>query len=119
MAEVSSERLRKRISKLQTYRDTLKSYSDRAVYLGALLAIVAMLIFMCMAGLVILADTLGVLDGGRVMGACILAYAIGVGMAILRSYALTTDIKTTFGRAIARLDEDISALQRKLANRTQ
>ena|ERR1022692_554186 len=114
LAEHSVARLRKRIAELEFYRDTLKSYADRAAYLGALQAILIVLIQMCAAGSAFIADSLGFLNGGRAIAAFILAYTIGIGVATLRFYALNTDMKVKFGRIISRIDKDIESLREKL-----
>jgi hypothetical protein len=116
-AEGSVTRLRKRIAKLETLRETIKSYSDKAIYVGALRAILAVLVLMCSAALPIIADSMGVLQNGKVLGSCILAYTIGVTVAAMRFFSLDTDNKQKFEHVIRRLDEDISALETKLRKR--
>ena len=114
LAEGSAARLRKRIAVLESYRDIVRSYADKALYLGALRAILIVLMLMCTAAAVIVADSLGFLLNGKVMGCFILAYTIGITFAALRFYALDMDTKQKFQKVMSKLDKDIAGLKDKL-----
>ena len=117
LAEQSVGRLRRRIAKLEVYRELLISSTDKFIYLGVLMGILGVLMLMCMAGLVALGDSLGFLQGGKVFACCILSFTIGVSFAILRFHALDTDMKQKVQKLIIRVDKDISSLQEKLEKR--
>src|SRR5450631_3114164 len=57
LAEQSVARLRKRISKLESYRNTVSSYADKALYLGTLRAIIILLAYMSIGTLVLILDS--------------------------------------------------------------
>ena len=118
-SELSVSYLRKRITKLEIYRETLRSHADKAVYLGTLHAIILVLVLMCIAALLIVADGMGLLEGGKFLACCILACTIGIGLATARYYALDTDTTRQFQRAITNIEKEMSALQEKLRKRTQ
>jgi len=119
LAEQSVGRLRKRIAKLEFYRETLKSYADKAMYVGTLRVILIMLVYMCIAGLIVIADSMGFILQGKFLASCILATTIGMGAGALRYYALDADIKLKFERLITKLDKDIASLRDKLQKRTR
>jgi hypothetical protein len=118
LAEQSAGRLRKRIAQLQTYRDALRENvsSDKALYLGTLRFIIAVLLFMCIAGMLLIMYHLRIVPNGDIGALFVLAFAVGIGTQALRLAGL--DTKHKLSDFIGKLDRDISALQDKLRRRT-
>src|SRR6202051_929849 len=72
LAEGSAILLRKRIAKLERYRNTLKSYADKSIYLGTLNSIVKVLVLMSFAGILFLMKYAGFLRDGDIGAICAL-----------------------------------------------
>ena len=118
LAEGSAILLRKRIAKLERYRNTLKSYADKSIYLGTLNSIVKVLVLMSFAGILFLMKYAGFLRDGDIGAICALSAAAGAGMSALRWARLDIDTEHALSVIVAQLDKDISILRMKL-NRTQ
>jgi hypothetical protein len=66
------------------------------------------------AAFVTIAEKLGFLNNGLLLAAAILSYTVGTGIAVLRFFALDTDMKQRFAKLIEQVEKDISSLEEKL-----
>jgi hypothetical protein len=119
MAEHSVGRLRSRIALLERYRIALDSYADKALYMGTLGSIIGMLVLISFAGMLALIDNLGFGNDHGVAAICALAAAMGMGLKAWRLAAIGADIDREFSTLIAKVDMEISALRRRLEQRTR
>jgi hypothetical protein len=112
MAQSSVAELNRRIAEQETYRTTLLSYlnSDKAFYVAILRSMVGTLLFMCIAGLVLLFGRLKVIafPVAELMAVGVLAVAIVAGISAMQ---LGSFDASTLSKLIKRYDEELVRLQ--------
>jgi hypothetical protein len=120
-AESSVAAINRRIAEQEKYRNTLQSYlaSDKAFYLAMLQAIVGMLLFMCMAGLLLIVGRLRfiVFPGSEIMAFAVLAIAIAAGVSTMKMGSFDG---AKMRALIQKINSEIAALneaRQKLLNR--
>ena len=118
LAELSVNRLRKRIRELERYRETLDLYrtSDKALYLHALAILAGILICLCTAGLLAIGGRFGLLNWEILAGGFLLI-ALLLGMDALRLTAM--DTRSKIAEKAATIGGEILAMKAKLEARTR
>jgi hypothetical protein len=120
-AEGSMAGINQRIAVQEKYRNTLQAYltSDKTFYLAILRSIVGVLLFMCIAGVILIFGGLKVLELPislfMALGAIVIAIAAAISTLQLGSYDSSKILEL-----IGTLDTEIMALKearRKLQNR--
>jgi hypothetical protein len=120
-AESSVAGIDRRIAEQQKYRNTLQSYlaSDKAFYLAMLRAIIGMLLFMCIAGGILILGRMRFVEfpGSEIVAFGVLALAIVAGVSTMQLGSF--DIAKISG-LINKVDSELLALNEarlKILNR--
>jgi hypothetical protein len=120
LAEGSVADITRRIAQQEKYRNSLQSYlaSDKAFYMAMLRSLVGILLFMCIAGAIVLLDRLGVMifpvGAFAALGALIMAITAGVYTMQLGTFDASklSELITKVDAEIAELKEARSRLQK-------
>ena len=119
LSEQSAARLRKRITELQKARDVVALYlaSDKALYLAQFRMVIVMLMLICIGGALGLLGQLVPSPNFRVLGIAMYGFAVTLGFFGIQFSLLDTRQKVA--ELLAKRDEEIADLQRKLEAMTQ
>lgn len=114
LAEQSVARLRKRIIELEQYRETIRLYltAERALYLHILGMVLAVLVLMCMTGIVLMLGRFRLLPNAEILATGVLMIAVVFGTYGVRLASMDTRPKVS--ELITKLDGEISELKAKL-----
>jgi hypothetical protein len=120
-AESSVAQINRRIAEQEKYRNTLQSYlaSDKAFYLAMLRAIVGMLLFMCIAGGLLILGRMRLIEfpGSEIMAFGVLAVAIVAGVSTMQLGSFNV---ARISELINKVDAEVLALNEtrlKILNR--
>ena len=121
LAEQSVAHLDSRITEQEKYRDTVQRYiaSDKMLYLATLRSITGVLMFMCMAAVVIILGRLGLLafPGDDLIAIGIIAVAIGAGVSTMQLTAVHDSSKGS--ELVRKLNAEILTLKEARTKRQQ
>jgi hypothetical protein len=111
-AKSSVTRVNQRIAEQEKYRNTLQGYlgSDKLIYLAMLRSIVGLLLFMCIAGAILILGRLGliVFPGTELMAFGALAIAIAAGVSTIQFGSFDS---SKMLELINKIDSEILALK--------